>query len=135
MAGLNKQQLIFKILKNRVERSEEGIMYGEGVLEVLPDGFGFLRSPRYSYLSSPDDVYVSPSQIRRFGLRSGNIVSGEIDAVQQAAVGPRDVQLFLGTEGLSNWLARVWRRSSPTRPRPRSCGSCARRPTAPPTTV
>ena len=74
--GLSKQQLVFKILKERIRQN--GLMYGEGVLEVLPDGFGFLRSPKYSYLSSPDDVYVSPSQIRRFGLRSGNIVSGQI---------------------------------------------------------
>ena len=74
--GLSKQQLIFKILQERIRQN--GLMYGEGVLEVLPDGFGFLRSPSYNYLSSPDDVYVSPSQIRRFGLRSGNIVSGQI---------------------------------------------------------
>jgi len=74
--GLTKQELIFKILKERIRQN--GMMYGEGVLEILPDGFGFLRSPRYSYLSSPDDVYVSPSQIRRFGLRGGNIVSGQI---------------------------------------------------------
>ena len=74
--GLNKQQLIFKILKERIQQN--GLMYGEGVLEVLPDGFGFLRSTNYNYLSSPDDVYVSPSQIHRFGLRSGNIVSGQI---------------------------------------------------------
>jgi len=53
-------------------------MYGEGVLEVLPDGYGFLRNPRYNYLSSPDDIYVSPSQIRRFGLRTGNVISGQI---------------------------------------------------------
>ena len=74
--GMTKQQLIFRILKERVR--QEGLMYGEGVLEVLPDGFGFLRSPKYNYLASPDDVYVSPSQIRRFGLRSGNIVQGQI---------------------------------------------------------
>jgi transcription termination factor Rho len=74
--GLNKQELIFRILKERIRQN--GLMYGEGVLEVLPDGFGFLRSPNYNYLSSPDDVYVSPSQIRRFGLKSGNIVSGQI---------------------------------------------------------
>jgi transcription termination factor Rho len=71
-----KEDLIFKILKERIRQN--GLMYGEGVLEVLPDGYGFLRSPNYSYLSSPDDVYVSPSQIRRFGLRTGNIVSGQI---------------------------------------------------------
>ncbi|HUV38912.1 MAG TPA: transcription termination factor Rho [Planctomycetota bacterium] len=74
--GLKKQELIFKILKNRVKA--EGLMYGEGVLEILPDGFGFLRSPDYQYLPSPDDIYVSPSQIRRFGLRPGNIVQGQI---------------------------------------------------------
>ena len=74
--GLTKQQLIFKLLKERIRQN--GLMYGEGVLEVLPDGFGFLRSPTYNYLSSPDDVYVSPSQIRRFGLRSGHVVSGQI---------------------------------------------------------
>ena len=74
--ALSKQQLIFKILQERIRQN--GLMYGEGVLEVLPDGFGFLRSTNYNYLSSPDDVYVSPSQIRRFGIRSGNIVSGQI---------------------------------------------------------
>lgn len=74
--GLTKQELIFRILKQRIQQN--GLMYGEGVLEILPDGFGFLRSPKYNYLASPDDVYVSPSQIRRFGLRSGNIVSGQI---------------------------------------------------------
>ncbi len=74
--GLKKQDLIFRILKERVQQN--GLMYGEGVLEVLPDGYGFLRTPKYNYLSSPDDIYVSPSQIRRFGLRSGNIVSGQI---------------------------------------------------------
>ena len=75
-SGLKKQELVFKILKERVNK--KGMMYGEGVLEVLPDGFGFLRSPDYSYMPSPDDIYVSPSQIRRFGMRTGNIVSGQI---------------------------------------------------------
>ena len=56
----------------------KGLMYGEGTLEILPDGFGFLRSPDYHYLSCPDDIYVSPSQIRRFGLRNGNTVAGTI---------------------------------------------------------
>ncbi|MHC4951309.1 MAG: transcription termination factor Rho [Planctomycetota bacterium] len=74
--GMAKQELIFRILKERVR--QDGLMYGEGVLEILPDGFGFLRSPKYNYLASPDDVYVSPSQIRRFGLHSGNIVQGQI---------------------------------------------------------
>jgi len=75
-SALKKQDLIFRILKERIRQN--GLMYGEGVLEVLPDGYGFLRNPDYNYLSSPDDIYVSPSQIRRFGLRSGNIVSGQI---------------------------------------------------------
>jgi len=74
--ALKKQELIFRILKERIRQT--GLMYGEGVLEVLPDGFGFLRNPDYNYLSSPDDIYVSPSQIRRFGLRTGNVVSGQI---------------------------------------------------------
>jgi transcription termination factor Rho len=75
-AGIKKQDLIFKILKERVKLN--GLMYGEGTLEVLPDGFGFLRSPDYHYLSCPDDIYVSPSQIRRFGLKTGSTVSGQI---------------------------------------------------------
>ena len=64
--GLKKQDLIFRILKEQVKLN--GLMYGEGTLEILPDGFGFLRSPDYHYLSCPDDIYVSPSQIRRFGV-------------------------------------------------------------------
>ncbi|MCC7192688.1 MAG: transcription termination factor Rho [Phycisphaeraceae bacterium] len=75
-ASLKKQDLIFQILKSRI--SKQGLMYGEGVLEILPDGFGFLRSPEYSYLACPDDIYVSPSQIRRFGLKVGHIVQGTI---------------------------------------------------------
>jgi len=74
--SLKKQDLIFKILKERIQRN--GLMYGEGVLEILPDGFGFLRSPEYNYLAGPDDIYVSPSQIRRFGLRTGHVVAGQI---------------------------------------------------------
>jgi len=74
--ALKKQDLIFRILKERIRQN--GLMYGEGVLEVLPDGYGFLRNPDYNYLSSSDDIYVSPSQIRRFGLRTGNTVSGQI---------------------------------------------------------
>ena len=76
VAGMKKQDLIFRILKERVKMN--GLMYGEGTLEILPDGFGFLRSPDYHYLSCPDDIYVSPSQIRRFGLRTGATVSGQI---------------------------------------------------------
>jgi transcription termination factor Rho len=74
--GMIKQDLIFHILKNRIQK--DGLMYGEGVIEILPDGFGFLRSPDYNYLPSPDDIYVSPSQIRRFGLKQGSIVAGQI---------------------------------------------------------
>ncbi|QNN21327.1 transcription termination factor Rho [Planctomycetales bacterium ZRK34] len=74
--NLNKHELIFQIIKARIAKA--GLMYGDGVLEILPDGFGFLRSPEYSYLPCPDDIYVSPSQIRRFGLRNGHIVQGTI---------------------------------------------------------
>lgn len=74
--GLKKQDLIFKILKERTKMN--GLMFGEGTLEILPDGFGFLRSPDYHYLPCPDDIYVSPSQIRRFGLRNGATVAGQI---------------------------------------------------------
>ncbi len=76
ISGLKKQDLIFKILQAQAER--EGNMFGEGVLEILPEGFGFLRSPNYNYLPGPDDIYVSPSQIRRFDLRTGDTVSGQI---------------------------------------------------------
>lgn len=74
--GLAKQDFIFHILKHRMKAN--GLMYGEGTLEILPDGFGFLRSPQYHYLSCPDDIYVSPSQIRRFGLQTGSHVAGQI---------------------------------------------------------
>ncbi len=76
MSGLKKQDLIFKILQAKTEK--EGLIFGEGVLEILPDGFGFMRSPDYNYLPGPDDIYVSPSQIRRFSLRTGDTVSGQI---------------------------------------------------------
>jgi len=74
--GLKKHDLIFKILQAKIEKS--GFAYGEGVLERLDDGFGFLRSPDYNYLPCPDDIYVSPSQIRRFNLKTGDTVSGQI---------------------------------------------------------
>ena len=81
-SGLRKQDLIYKILEAQSEKERGegggGVIYGEGVLEILPDGFGFLRSPAYNYLPGPDDIYVSPSQIRRFGLRTGDTISGEI---------------------------------------------------------
>jgi len=76
LSGMKKQDIIFKILQIQAEK--EGNMFGTGVLEILPDGFGFLRSQNYSYLPSPDDIYVSPSQIRRFDLRTGDTVNGHI---------------------------------------------------------
>jgi len=75
-ASLRKQDLIFAVLQAQAEKN--GLIYGEGVLEVLSDGFGFLRSPKCNYLPGPDDIYVSPSQIRRFGLRTGDSISGQI---------------------------------------------------------
>jgi len=75
-AGMRKQELIFALIQSQIEKN--GLIYGEGTLEILPDGFGFLRAPSYNYLPGPDDIYVSPSQIRRFNLRTGDIVSGQI---------------------------------------------------------
>jgi transcription termination factor Rho len=74
--GLRKQELIFKVLAAQTEKS--GLIFSEGVLETLPDGFGFLRAPEYNYLPGPDDIYVSPSQIRKFDLRTGDTISGQI---------------------------------------------------------
>ncbi len=76
ISGLKKQDLIFKILQGQTEK--DGFMFGGGVLEILQDGFGFLRSPNYNYLPCPDDIYVSPSQIRKFDLRTGDTVTGQI---------------------------------------------------------
>ena len=75
-AGMRKQELIFALLQAEIEKT--GLIFGEGTLEILPDGFGFLRAPSYNYLPGPDDIYVSPSQIRRFNLRTGDTVSGQI---------------------------------------------------------
>ncbi len=75
-AGMRKQELIFALLQAEIEKT--GLIFGEGTLEILPDGFGFLRAPNYNYLPGPDDIYVSPSQIRRFNLRTGDTVSGQI---------------------------------------------------------
>src|SRR2546425_5717797 len=75
-AGLRKQELIFAILQKKAEKDEH--IYADGVLECLPDGFGFLRAPEYNYLPGPDDIYVSPSQIRKFDLRTGDTVSGQV---------------------------------------------------------
>lgn len=74
--GLRKQELIFRVLQAQIEKN--GLMFGEGVLETLPDGFGFLRSPNYNYLPCPDDIYISPSQIKRFDLHTGDTISGQI---------------------------------------------------------
>ena len=76
VAVLKKHEIIFEILKKNAERN--GQMFGEGVLEILPDGFGFLRSPAYNYLPCPEDIYVSPSQIRRFELQTGDLVAGQV---------------------------------------------------------
>ena len=76
VSGIRKEELIFKILQAQTEKA--GLIFGEGVLERLPDGFGFLRSHNYNYLPCPDDIYVSPSQIKKFSLRTGDTVSGQI---------------------------------------------------------
>ncbi len=76
IGSLRKQELIFKILEKRAEKN--GLLFDEGVLEILPDGFGFLRSPNYNYLPGPDDIYTSPSQIKKFALRKGDTVSGQV---------------------------------------------------------
>ncbi|MBW1745309.1 MAG: transcription termination factor Rho [Deltaproteobacteria bacterium] len=75
-AGMRRQDLVFALLQAQIEK--DGLIFGEGTLEILPDGFGFLRSPKSNYLPGPDDIYVSPSQIRRFNLRTGDTVSGQI---------------------------------------------------------
>ena len=76
-SGLRKQELIFSILQAYMDKNES--VYGEGVLEILSEGFGFLRSTDSNYLPGPDDIYVSPSQIKKFGLRTGDTTSGQID--------------------------------------------------------
>jgi transcription termination factor Rho len=76
VSGLKKQDLIFEILKTQTER--KGLIFSSGVLEILSDGYGFLRSPNYNYLPGPDDIYVSPSQIRLFGLKTGDTIAGQI---------------------------------------------------------
>ena len=81
MSGLRKQELIFKILEAQTEKS--GLIFAEGTLEILPEGYGFLRSPDYSYLPGPDDIYVSPSQIKRFDLMTGDTISGQVRAPKE----------------------------------------------------
>ena len=82
LASLTKSQVVFEVVKIKSERPNE-VLYGEGVLEVLPDGFGFLRSPTYNYLPSAEDIYVSPAQIRRFDLKKGDTISGTIRAPKE----------------------------------------------------
>jgi len=82
IGSMRKQELIFKILQAQTEKS--GLIFAEGVLECLPDGFGFLRAPEYNYLPGPDDIYVSPSQIRRFSLRTGDTISGQVRQPKEA---------------------------------------------------
>src|ERR1700746_4219294 len=91
-SSLRKQDMLFAILKQLAENDVP--IYGDGVLEVLPDGFGFLRSPEANYLAGPDDIYVSPSQVRRFGLRTGDTVEGEIRA-------PKDGERYFALTKLS----------------------------------
>ncbi len=81
-SGLRKQELIFKILEAQTEKS--GLIFAEGVLEILPEGYGFLRSPDYSYLPGPDDIYVSPSQIKRFDLLTGDTISGQVRSPKES---------------------------------------------------
>ena len=76
VTGLKKSDLIFRILEEQT--AQEGLLFSKGVLEILPDGYGFLRSPNYNYLPGPDDIYISPSQIKRFSLRTGDTVTGQI---------------------------------------------------------
>ena len=76
VGGLKKSELIFRILEEQT--AQEGLLFSKGVLEILPDGYGFLRSPNYNYLPGPDDIYISPSQIKRFNLRTGDTVTGQI---------------------------------------------------------
>ena len=87
VTGVKKQDLVFRILKERVKLN--GLMFGEGTLEILPDGFGFLRSPDYSYLPGPDDIYVSPSQIRKFALRTGDTIQGHVRLPASPGLRPR----------------------------------------------
>jgi transcription termination factor Rho len=106
---LRKQELIYALLKNQGKKGET--IFGDGVLEILPDGFGFLRAPEESYLASTDDIYISPSQVRRFNLRSGDTIEGEIRSPRKASA-------------TSPWSR--WTRSMASRPRPPSTRSCSR---------
>ena len=120
LGALRKHELIFEIL--RWNGRLNGTMFGRGVLEILPDGFGFLRSPHYNYLPCPEDIYVSPSQIRRFGLRTGDLVDGEIrppkDKERFFALlqGGQDQRAGSGKDPQTRFRLRISRRSFPNRP-------------------
>lgn len=103
-ANMRKQELIFAILQAQTEQN--GHIYGEGVLETLPDGFGFLRAPDYNYLPGPDDIYVSPSQIRRFNLRTGDIISGHIRPLKKGNVTSRSSRLNRSTTKIRKELGK-----------------------------
>jgi transcription termination factor Rho len=108
-ARLRKQELMFAILKKRAKSGEQ--IFGDGALEVLPDGFGFLRSPDASYMASTDDIYISPSQIRRFNLHTGDSIEGEVRTPKTASA-------------ISRW-SRSTRSTANRRKRP-STASCSR---------
>ena len=109
-SALRKQDLIFKILQAQSEK--EGHIFAEGVLEILPDGYGFLRSPDYNYLPGPDDIYVSPSQIRKFDLKTGDTISGNVRSARTKA------------KNTSPWSrSRPSTSSRPKRPATRSCST------------
>ena len=91
-SGLKKHDLIFKILEGKA--TDNGLIFGQGVLDIRPEGFGFLRSPSYNYLQGPDDIYVSPSQIRKFDLRVGHIVSGQIRPPKKGVPGEKEEHYF-----------------------------------------
>jgi transcription termination factor Rho len=109
VARMRKQELMFAIMKKRAKNGEQ--VFGDGVLEVLPDGFGFLRSPEASYMASTDDIYLSPSQVRRFNLHTGDMVEGEVRVPRTASA-------------TSRWSRST--RSTTSRPRRASTRSCSR---------
>src|SRR5262245_45656240 len=106
ISGLRKQELIFKILEAQTEKN--GLIFAEGVLEILPEGYGFLRSPTYNYLPGPDDIYVSPSQIKRFDLHTGDTVSGQVRP-------PKEGERYFASRRSTSRARR--------RPRTRSCST------------
>ena len=100
-AGMKKHDLIFKILQSQTEKS--GLIFAEGVLETLPDGYGFLRAPESNYLPGPDDIYVSPSQIRKFDLRTGDTVSGQVRRPRRASATSRSSRSRPSTSSRRRW--------------------------------